>query len=234
MGKVYKISQLKIKKDSEILRGHWTKSQKLYIDILKPALDFILALLCVVLLLPLFLIISIAIKLDSKGPIFFKQERVGKNNKIFTLIKFRSMTVSPENECDPLKDIERMTKVGNILRKTSLDELPQLFNIIIGKMSFIGPRPLLVEYLYHYSEEQIKRHNLIPGISGWSQVNGRNAISWEEKFKHDVWYVGNISFMLDLKILVMTLWNVLSRKGINNSIDDTMPFFKGNNKSVDS
>ncbi len=94
--------------------------------------------------------------------------------------------------------------------------------------------PLLVEYLYHYSEEQIKRHNLIPGISGWSQVNGRNAISWEEKFKHDVWYVGNISFMLDLKILVMTLWNVLSRKGINNSIDDTMPFFKGNNKSVDS
>ena len=209
---------------------NWTKSQNLYINIFKPVLDFFFALLGVALLSPLFFIISIIIKLDSKGPVFFKQERVGKNNKIFTLIKFRSMTVSPEDECDPSKDMERMTKVGNILRKTSLDELPQLFNIIIGKMSFIGPRPLLVEYLCHYSKEQIKRHNVTLGISGWAQVNGRNTVSWEEKFKHDIWYVDNISFVLDLKILIVTLWNILSRKGVNNSVGGTMPLFTGNTK----
>lgn len=233
MNKVHRINHIGIKKNSEILKSRWAKSQKLYINILKPVLDFFFALLGVVMLSPLLLIISIVIRLDSKGPVFFRQERVGKNNNIFTLIKFRSMTVAQEDECDSSKDIERMTKVGNILRKTSLDELPQFFNILTGKMSFIGPRPLLVDYLKYYTPEQMKRHNVMPGMSGWSQVNGRNAVGWEEKFQLDVWYVKNISFILDLKILIITLWNVLSKRGINNSISGTMSLFTGNNKVND-
>ena len=223
-----------IKLNNKEAKIHWTKLQKFYIYILKPALDFFFAVLGVVLLSPLFLVIAIAIKIDSKGPVFFKQERVGKNNKIFTLIKFRSMTLSSNLDIDPSKDMIRMTKVGYFIRKLSLDELPQLLNIIGGKMSFIGPRPLLVDYLSYYTPEQFRRHCVIPGVSGWAQVNGRNAISWEEKFQHDVWYVYNISFIIDLKILFMTLRNILNKKGINNSAGKTMPLFTGNNKSVTS
>ena len=138
------------------------------------------------------------------------------------------MITETERDGRPLSDIERMTKVGSFLRKTSIDELPQLFNIIRGEMSFIGPRPLLIQYLNYYTPEQMRRHNVTPGISGWAQVNGRNAISWEEKFRLDVWYVDNQSFWLDLKIFFLTIYNVLTGKGINNSADNTMPFFTGN------
>jgi undecaprenyl phosphate N,N'-diacetylbacillosamine 1-phosphate transferase len=212
---------------------YWTEHQKFYILILKPVLDFLFAVFLTILTSPLLLAIAVAIKIDSKGPVFFKQERVGKNNKIFTLIKFRSMTVSASLEIIPSQDIIRITKVGNFIRKLSLDELPQLLNIINGNISFIGPRPLLIKYLPNYTNEQIKRHCVKPGISGWSQVNGRNTICWEDKFKFDVWYVNRINFILDLKIFFMTLWNIINRKGINNSANTIMPLFTGNNKSVD-
>ncbi|MCD6155503.1 MAG: sugar transferase [Candidatus Atribacteria bacterium] len=191
----------------------------------KRVLDFIFAVILLVLASPIMLLAAIAIKLeDPKGPVLFKQNRPGKNAKIFTVYKFRTMRVETERDGKPLTDMERMTKVGSILRKTSIDELPQLFNIIRGEMSFIGPRPLLVQYLEFYTPEQMRRHEVTPGISGWAQVNGRNAISWEEKFEYDVWYVDNQSFMLDLKIFFMTILNVLKGEGINYSQNDTMPF----------
>jgi len=195
----------------------------------KRILDFIFSLILLILTLPIMIISAIAIKIeDPKGPILFKQERPGKNAKIFTVYKFRTMRVETELKGRPLSDMERITKVGSFLRKTSIDELPQLFNILRGEMSFIGPRPLLVQYLEHYTPEQMRRHEVTPGISGWAQVNGRNAISWEEKFKYDVWYVDHISFKLDLKIFLLTIYNVLKSKDINNSNADTMPVFMGN------
>ncbi len=206
----------------------------MYRKYIKRLLDFILALLLLIVLSPFMLLASIAIKLeDPKGPILFKQKRPGKNARIFTVYKFRTMIVDTEKNGKKLSDKERMTKVGSFLRKTSIDELPQLFNIIRGEMSFIGPRPLLVQYLELYTPEQMRRHEVTPGISGWAQVNGRNALSWEEKFKYDVWYVDNQSFWLDLKIFLMTIYNVLKREGINNSQVDTMPLFTGKKKRQD-
>jgi undecaprenyl phosphate N,N'-diacetylbacillosamine 1-phosphate transferase len=195
--------------------------------IVKRMLDFVFAIILLVILSPLMLIAAMAIKIeDPKGPVLFKQQRPGKDTKIFKAYKFRTMKVETERNGRPLSDMERMTKVGYFLRKTSIDELPQLINILRGEMSFIGPRPLLVEYLEHYSPEQMRRHEVTPGISGWAQVNGRNAISWEEKFEHDVWYVDNQSFLLDLKIFFMTVYKVFNRQGINNSQADTMPFLQ--------
>jgi lipopolysaccharide/colanic/teichoic acid biosynthesis glycosyltransferase len=195
---------------------------------IKRILDFIFAIILLVITSPVMLLAAIAIKIeDPKGPVLFKQKRPGKNAKIFTVYKFRTMRVETEKDGRPLTDMERMTKVGSFLRKTSIDELPQLFNIIRGEMSFIGPRPLLVQYLELYTPEQMRRHEVTPGISGWAQVNGRNAISWEEKFEYDVWYADNQSFLLDLKILILTIFNVLKREGINNSQGDTMPYFMG-------
>ncbi|WP_213819029.1 sugar transferase [Garciella nitratireducens] len=195
---------------------------------IKRILDFIFALILLILTSLIMFLAALAIKLeDPKGPVLFKQKRPGKNSKIFTVYKFRTMRVETERDGIPLSDMERMTKVGSILRKTSTDELPQLFNIIRGEMSFIGPRPLLVQYLEIYTPEQMRRHEVTPGISGWAQVNGRNAISWEEKFKLDIWYVDNQSFLVDLRILFMTIYNVLKREGINNSQGDTMPYFTG-------
>ncbi len=201
---------------------------KVYIHI-KSILDILLAAISLVILSPFMLITATAIKLDSKGPILFKQKRPGKKGKIFTISKFRTMRVETEENGRPLGDMERMTRVGNILRKTSIDELPQLFNILTGNMSFIGPRPLLDRYLEHYTPEQMRRHDVKPGISGWAQVNGRNTITWEEKFKLDVWYVDHISFGLDVKIIVKTILSVLSKSGVNNSSNDTMPTFTGMN-----
>jgi len=195
--------------------------------VVKRISDFVFALILIVLLSPIMVLSAIAIKIESKGPVLFKQKRPGKDAKIFTIYKFRTMKVETEKDGKPLSDMERITKVGAFLRKMSIDELPQLFNILRGEMSFIGPRPLLVQYLEYYSPEQMRRHEVTPGISGWAQVNGRNAISWEEKFELDVWYVDNQSFFLDLKILWLTIYNVLSRRGINNSQDDTMPMFTG-------
>ena len=203
----------------------------MYRKYIKRLLDFIFAIILLIILSPIMLIATMAIKAeDPKGPVLFRQKRPGKDAKIFEIYKFRTMKVETERDGRKLSDMERMTKVGSVLRKTSIDELPQLFNIIKGEMSFIGPRPLLVEYLKYYSCEQMRRHEVIPGISGWAQVNGRNATTWEERFKNDVWYVDNVSFKLDFRIFFMTIYNILSRKGINNSEDDTMPIFGDTNR----
>lgn len=191
--------------------------------IIKRILDFVFALILLVITLPIMILAYIGIKLESNGPVLFRQERPGKEAKIFTVFKFRTMKCETDGRA--LTDMERMTKVGSLLRKTSIDELPQLINVIRGEMSFIGPRPLLVQYLDHYSPEQMRRHEVTPGISGWAQVNGRNAISWEEKFRLDVWYVDNVSLLLDLKIVFLTLYNLVIRKGINNSQEETMSLF---------
>lgn len=144
------------------------------------------------------------------------------------------MRIETKKNGEPLSDMERMTRVGSFLRKTSIDELPQLFNILCGEMSFIGPRPLLIEYLNHYTPAQKRRHDVTPGISGWAQVNGRNTIGWDEKFQLDVWYVNHISFLLDMKILYMTICNVIFRKGINNSQGNTMPLFTGSSNDYNN
>lgn len=194
---------------------------------LKRFMDIALA---IILLIPASLIICccyIAIKLETKGPAFFVQERPGYKGKIFRILKLRTMIVETEKNGKPLSDMERMTKSGRIIRACSFDELPQIFNILRGQMSFIGPRPLLVRYLPLYSKEQMRRHDVLPGISGWAQVNGRNELSWDQKFERDVWYVDHMSFKLDMKILVMTIANVLKHQGINSGVNDTMAVFTG-------
>lgn len=194
----------------------------------KRALDFICSLFALLVFSPLMLVAAILIKLDDGGPAFFRQKRPGKDGKVFEVYKFRTMTVRTEDENgNPLSDMERMTKIGKILRKTSIDELPQFINVFKGEMSFIGPRPLLCEYLELYSPQQARRHEVRPGISGWAQVNGRNTITWEEKFDYDVYYVDNISFVLDIKILVKTVANVIKGTGINSGEQNTMEKFKG-------
>lgn len=201
---------------------------KIYVY-LKSILDIVLAAILLIILSPIMLSAAIAIRLESSGPILFMQKRPGFKGRIFTIFKFRTMRVETEKDGRPLGDMERMTRVGKILRKTSIDELPQLINILTSKMSFIGPRPLLVQYLEHYTPVQMRRHNVKPGISGWAQVNGRNTIDWTEKFKFDVWYVDHISFTLDLKILFLTIYNIFASKGINQSKGNTMEEFRGIN-----
>ena len=200
---------------------------------IKRSLDLITALFLVIILSPLMLIAAILIAVNRDGPILFKQERPGKDGKIFTVYKFRTMsTMLRDKNGNELSDFDRMTKIGNILRKTSVDELPQLFNIIKGEMSFIGPRPLLKEYLELYSPEQMRRHDVLPGISGWAQVNGRNTLTWDEKFAYDVYYVDHYSFKMDLKIFIKTIENVVSQDGINSDSENTMEKFEGNRETV--
>ena len=200
---------------------------------IKRSLDLITALFLVIILSPIMLIAAILIAVNRDGPILFKQERPGKDGKIFTVNKFRTMSTKlRDKNGNELSDFERMTKIGNILRKTSVDELPQLFNIIKGEMSFIGPRPLLKEYLELYSPEQMRRHEVLPGISGWAQVNGRNTLTWEEKFAYDVYYVDHYSFKMDLKIFIKTIENVVSQDGINSNSENTMEKFQGNRETV--
>lgn len=198
----------------------------------KKTFDWITACFLIILSSPIMLAATIAIKIGSKGPVLFRQKRPGKMGKIFTVYKFRTMSLETDQDGNLLPDILRMTRVGSFLRKCSIDELPQLFNILKGDMSFIGPRPLLVQYLKHYTPEQNRRHEVVPGISGWAQVNGRNTISWEEKFQYDVWYVDHISLSLDTKIVFKTIKNVLVREGINNSQNDTMPIFSGSTLDI--
>ncbi|MBE3671375.1 sugar transferase [Vibrio navarrensis] len=195
--------------------------------VLKRASDFILALLACAFFLPIIIIVAILIRIKLGSPILFHQERPGLHGKVFKMYKFRTMTDAKDLHGHLLPNEQRMTKFGNALRATSLDELPGLFNVIKGDMSLVGPRPLLVEYLPLYTEEQARRHEVRPGITGWAQVNGRNAISWEEKFKFDVWYVDNQSFWLDIKVLLLTIKKVIVKDGINNSDNVTMPRFKG-------
>ena len=195
---------------------------------IKRVIDFTVALTALIILSPLMLIVALLIKLNRDGPVLFKQKRPGLDGKIFTVYKFRTMSVKTHDEQGrELSDFERMSKIGNLLRKTSVDELPQFINILKGDMSFIGPRPLLTEYLELYTPEQMRRHEVRPGISGWAQVNGRNTITWEEKFMLDVEYVDNMSFGMDIKIFVRTILNVLKQDGINSDDANTMEKFQG-------
>ena len=181
-------------------------------------LDVIIVSFILLIIWPLFLVIMVGLHFANKGAgVFFFQERPGRDGKIFKVIKFKSMTDERDSEGKLLPNEQRITNGGKLIRKTSIDELPQLFNVLKGDMSLIGPRPLMVRYLELYTPEQARRHNVRPGITGWAQVNGRNAISWSKKFELDVWYVDNLSFLLDMRIVFMTIGNVLTRKGINSS-----------------
>lgn len=197
--------------------------------LIKRLFDILFSLLVLIMLSPVFLIVAILVRINLGSPILFTQERVGLNNDVFKMYKFRTMKDGKDKNGNLLPDSERLTKFGKILRSTSLDELPEFINILKGDMSLIGPRPLLVEYLSLYSNEQIKRHNVLPGLTGWAQINGRNTISWSEKFKLDVWYVENWSISLDIKIFFLTIYKVFRRDGINQEGKVTMTKFNGLN-----
>lgn len=191
--------------------------------------DYVISFILLIILSPIFILVSIAIFFNLGMPVLYKQKRPGLNEKIFTLYKFRTMrnlSANANNE----NDILRISKLGSFLRKTSLDELPSLINVLKGEMSLVGPRPLLIEYLELYNDEQKKRHQVKPGITGWAQVNGRNSITWEDKFSLDLWYVENRSFLLNLKILLLTVKKVFFREGINASATLTMKKFEGTKK----
>jgi len=195
--------------------------------IIKRMIDIALSLIALALLAVPFILIFSTIKAGSKGHAFFKQERPGKNRKIFSLYKFRTMKNLKDKNGHLLPDGERLTKLGKFLRKLSLDELPEFLNVLKGDMSIVGPRPLLVKYLDLYNPEQARRHEVKPGITGWAQVNGRNAITWEEKFVHDVWYIDNRSLWLDFKIIFITVIKVIKGEGVSQSGQATMEEFKG-------
>lgn len=200
---------------------------KLYEGVIKRIIDIIISLLGVLILSPIFIIVVIILIFSNNGMPFLFQKRPGKNEKIFRVIKFKTMTDEKDKDGNLLSDAKRLTKIGKFVRSTSLDEIPQLINVLKGDMSLIGPRPLLVQYLPLYSSIQARRHEVRPGITGWAQVNGRNTISWEQKFNYDVWYVDNISFSLDIKIIFMTVLKVLKHEGINQEGQTTMESFKG-------
>ena len=195
--------------------------------LIKPLGDFFIAILLLFILSPIILFVAIFLFLANNGKVFFFQQRPGLNSKPFKIIKFKTMRDAFDKNGDPLPDDVRLTKVGRFVRSASLDELLQLLNVLKGDMSLVGPRPLLMQYLSRYNNQQIKRHNVKPGITGWAQVNGRNSISWEEKFRLDVEYVEKQSFLLDIKILWMTFINVIQRKGISADGHVTMEEFKG-------
>ncbi len=200
----------------------------MYKKYLKRIIDFTVSLTAFIILSPFFILITVFLFFANSGKPFFLQKRPGKNEKIFKVVKFKTMNDKKDKNGNLLPDEKRLTKIGKFIRKTSLDEIPQLINVIKGDMSLIGPRPLLPEYLKLYDNFQKRRHEVKPGITGWAQVNGRNAISWEQKFEYDVWYVDNISFLLDLKILFLTLKKVIKSEGISSSTSVTAEKFKGN------
>lgn len=201
----------------------------LYKNFIKVLFDVIFSLIVIIVLSPLYLFLILLLSISNKGTPFFTQERPGLNGKTFKVIKFKTMNDRKDSEGRLLPDEERLTRIGKIVRKFSLDELPQLFNIIKGNMSLIGPRPLLPEYLALYNDIQKHRHDVRPGMTGWAQVNGRNAISWKEKFEHDVWYVDHLSFWLDVKIFFITIKKVLMHEDINSRTSATMVKFNGSN-----
>lgn len=219
------------KPQSALFRPFWKSGIKKHVGIykifIKTLADFIIALLGIILLSPVFVIVAICLFISNRGSIFFLQRRPGKKGKIFKIIKFKTMNEGKDASGNLLSDSQRLTKVGSIVRKASLDEIPQLLNVLKGEMSIVGPRPLLLEYLPLYNDVQKRRHEVKPGITGWAQVNGRNAITWEEKFKLDVWYVDNQSFWLDMKIIWLTIRKALVREGINQEGQATMEPFKG-------
>lgn len=193
----------------------------------KRALDVLVSGCGVLLLLPLYLLVALLVRMLLGSPVLFRQQRPGLNGRIFTIYKFRTMTDKRDPYGVLLPDAERLTRFGRFLRSSSLDELPELWNVLKGDMSLVGPRPLLPRYLDRYTPEQMRRHEVRPGLTGWAQVNGRNAVSWEERLKMDVWYIDNQSFWLDLKILWLTLWIVISRRGISADGEATMSEFPG-------
>jgi len=197
---------------------------------MKRLFDFIAALSALLLLSPVIAIVAWKIRKNLGSPVLFRQVRPGKEGKPFEMVKFRTMRDANDEEGKPLPDEQRMTPFGNWLRSTSLDELPELWNVVKGDMSLVGPRPLLMEYLPLYSNEQYRRHEVRPGVTGWAQINGRNALSWEDKFKLDVWYVDHQSFWLDIKILFLTVKKVLVRDGISAEGEVTMTKFTGSEK----
>lgn len=202
----------------------------MYKNFFKRIIDLILSTSALIVLSPVILIVAILLTISLKGNPFFIQSRPGKNTKVFHIIKFRTMLNTRDSFGNLLPDEQRLFGFGKIVRKLSLDEIPQLINVFLGQMSLIGPRPLLVRYLPLYTEEQNRRHDVRPGITGWAQVNGRNSISWEDKFKLDVWYVNNISFFVDIKILFLTIYKVVKKEGISSTEHATMEEFKGSIK----
>jgi lipopolysaccharide/colanic/teichoic acid biosynthesis glycosyltransferase len=196
----------------------------------KRLFDLIFSLLALVILAPLLGFIAIFVRGKLGVPVFFYQERPGLNGKLFTIFKFRTMTDACDTQGNVLPDADRLTPFGRFLRVTSLDELPELFNVLRGEMSLVGPRPLLTQYVDLYTPEQARRHAVKPGITGLTQVNGRNAITWEKKFAFDVWYVDRLSFWLDIEILAMTIWKIIKREGIHQPGQDTMEKFRGTGK----
>ena len=201
----------------------------MYKNFIKPAIDFVLALVGFLFLSPVFVLVAIGLFFANDGKPFFFQLRPGKDGKIFKIIKFKTMTDKKDENGNLLPDADRLTKIGSFVRKTSLDEIPQLLNVIKGDMALVGPRPLLPQYLELYNDFQRRRNEVKPGITGWAQVNGRNSISWEKKFEYDVWYVDNVSFLLDIKILILTVLKVVKSEGINEQGQATSNEFKGNN-----
>ena len=199
----------------------------MYKSFLKRLIDIVVSVVFILCFWWLYIVLAVLIRIKLGRPVLFKQERPGLNGKIFTMYKFRSMTDGRDKNGKLLSDSERLTSFGRVLRATSLDEIPEFFNVLKGDMSLVGPRPLLVEYLPRYNEFQARRHEVKPGITGWAQINGRNAISWEDKFKYDVEYVINQSFLMDLKILFLTVKKVVVRENINQGQDVTMEVFRG-------
>lgn len=200
----------------------------MYTAVIKPFFDKLFSFLILLIASPFLLILIILLYVANHGEVWFRQERPGKNGKIFTVIKFKTMSDERDERGHLLPDEHRLTGIGKFIRTTSLDELPQLFNVLQGDMSFVGPRPLLVEYLPLYNQEQQRRHEVTPGITGWAQVNGRNTVSWPQKFTYDVWYVDHISFGLDIKILLLTVMKVFKAEGISSDTSVTMEKFHGN------
>lgn len=200
----------------------------MYKNIIKPIFDFLLAIIGILLFSPLFVILTIILYFANRGQPFFFQLRPGKGGKLFRIIKFKTMNNKRDTGGNLFPDAERLTKIGELIRKTSLDEIPQLLNVIKGEMSLVGPRPLLPSYLELYNDFQKRRNEVKPGITGWAQINGRNHISWEKKFKYDVWYVDHVSFWLDFKILIITILRVIKSEGINEEGQATSEEFKGN------
>lgn len=199
-------------------------------QLIKRIFDVLFALIAVIILVPVLIVVSIVLVISDGFPVFFSQTRPGKNGNPFKLHKFRTMKEVRNQKIELIPDGERITKFGDILRRTSLDELPELLNVLKGEMSIVGPRPLLMQYLKRYSDEQGRRHEVLPGITGWAQINGRNAISWEEKFRLDVWYVDHWTLWLDIRIILQTIWKVVKGEGVSQPGRATMDEFMGNSE----
>ena len=201
----------------------------MYKGFFKRFLDFLIALILLIIVSPLFLLLIVFLAIANQGKPFFFQRRPGKNEKVFSIVKFKTMNDKKDKSGNLLPDKDRITRVGSFVRKSSLDEIPQLINVLKGEMSLVGPRPLIIEYLPIYNEEQKRRHDVRPGITGWAQVNGRNSITWNQKFKYDVYYVDNLSLAMDIKILWLTAKKVFQRQDVNLSEDLTSEYFNGTN-----